>query len=687
MTDEAVLTVEPQLGLPPQRQSAAANSDCDAVRNRNILIVGINYAPEPTGIGPYTTATAEHLAQSAASVTVLTGLPSYPEWNVPREYRGRRQFRESPNGVEVHRLWHAVPRRQDAARRGLYEASFLAHAASTQVSQRPDLVIGVTPALGGALAAAHLAERYDAPLVVIVQDVLGAAATQSGIAGGGRVAQVVARAEGRALRRADQIVVVSDSFRAPLREYGIDSTRVHTIRNWSRVPAARRDRGAERTRLGWSDATVVLHSGNMGLKQGLEVVVEAARLTRDRQNLRWVLMGDGSQRADLQRLGHDLPNLEFLPLCDTDDYPEILAAADILLLCERPGVLDMSLPSKLTSYFTSGVPVASAVSAEGSTAKELARAGALAPTAPGDAAALVDQILALGGDPLRRTSLAATAARHAKENLTFAAASRRLDAVLARAVLDSSTVPDPSACSARGQRSALMTTQIVSRRIGQGPDDRSAPLEPPMLNLGSGPTVVPGWVNIDRSPNALLDRWGAAKRSLRWAGVISETHMTSWPREIVRADIRRLAYADFSVRAVYSSHTLEHLYYREAEQVLRESLRVLQAGSVLRLALPDAEAMAREFTSRCSDGDPTATLDYNRQLNAHPLERPGLLTSLRNLAGGHTHRWQPSPALLENMLVAAGFTEVHHRSFRVGRCPGLEAVETRPNSFFIEGVK
>lgn len=436
MREETLLVPELQARPPSQRRSGAASSDCDSARRRNILIVGINYAPEATGIGPYTTATAEHLARTAASVTVLAGLPSYPEWKIQPEYRGRRQFRETRNGVEVHRLWHTVPGRQDAARRALYEASFLAHAASRTPPQRPDLVIGVTPALGGAVAAAHLAERCDAPLVVIVQDLVGAAAAQSGIAGGGRVAEVVARAERRVLRRASEVVVVADAFRAPLRDYGIDDERLHTIPNWSRLAPARRDRNAERARLGWSDATVVLHSGNMGLKQGLEVMVEAAQLTRNRRDLRWVLMGDGSQRAALQHRSRDLPNLEFLPLCATEDYPEILGAADILLLCERPGVVDMSLPSKLTSYFTSGLPVASAVAAQGSTAQELARAGAPAPTAPGDAAALVEQILALRADPQRRARQAAAAARYAHENLTFGSAMMRLNAVLALVTAD-----------------------------------------------------------------------------------------------------------------------------------------------------------------------------------------------------------------------------------------------------------
>ncbi len=233
-----------------------------------------------------------------------------------------------------------------------------------------------------------------------------------------------------------------------------------------------------------------------------------------------------------------------------------------------------------------------------------------------------------------------------------------------------------------------MVTQMMTRCLASVRSQNGTSLpESPLLNLGSGPEVVSGWVNIDRSPNTLLDRFGIAKRGLRRAGILSDAHMTSWPREIVRADIRTLPFADRSVHAVYSSHTLEHLYFREAEQVLRESFRVLRTAGVLRLALPDAEVMAREFMAGCSHNDPAATLEFNRRLNAHPLERPSFLTGLRNLAGGHTHRWQPSPALLEHMLETAGFVEVHHRAFRVGLCPDLDAVETRPTSFFIEGVK
>jgi glycosyltransferase involved in cell wall biosynthesis len=405
-----------------------------SISGRHILVVGINYWPEPTGIAPYTAAVAEHLAGRAASVEVLSGLPCYPTWQVPAAYRRRRRFVEERRGVTVHRLKHLVPAKQDALRRGAYEFSFLGHAATRRPTMPPDLVLGITPALGGAVAAALLARRYDARLMLVVQDLLGQAATQSGISGGDRVAKQVERLERFALSRADAVAVVSDAFRAQLTAYGVPAERVHTVPNWSHVAPATGDRDATRASLGWApDTFVALHTGNMGLKQDLGNIIEAARLSQDRPDLRWVLMGEGSQRAHLEEQGRGLPNLQFLPLCDDETYRNILAAADVLLLNERAGLTEMSLPSKLTSYFTSGRPVVAAVHPDGASARELKRAGALDPVEPNCPAALVARVEELRASPALCAEHGALAATYAREELTEAAAMRRYEAVIAAA--------------------------------------------------------------------------------------------------------------------------------------------------------------------------------------------------------------------------------------------------------------
>jgi glycosyltransferase involved in cell wall biosynthesis len=396
-----------------------------------IVIAGINYWPEPTGIGPYTTELAEYLAARAQSVEVLTGLPSYPEWTVPPAYRRGMRFHERRGGVAITRVKHYVPSTQDVARRGLYELSFVANALAAPTTTRPNLVIGVSPALGGAVAAAALAARTKARLVVIVQDLVGAAADQSGIGGGRGVAGTVSRMEGAVLRRACAVVVVSDAFRARLDHYGVISSKVHVVPNWSRVGRPPGDRAAMRARLGWGpDVTIALHAGNMGLKQGLENVIAAARLTQADPNLRWVLMGEGSQRSQLWRAAAGMPNLQFLPLCQAADYPAVLDAADILLLNERGSVHEMSLPSKLTSYFASGRPVAAAVRSDGAAATELARAGAPAPVPPGEPAQLVRLVRELAAIADRSAAYGRQARAYADRNLGHEQAMLRMEAVL-----------------------------------------------------------------------------------------------------------------------------------------------------------------------------------------------------------------------------------------------------------------
>lgn len=395
-----------------------------------MLVVGINYAPEHTGIAPYTTQACDHLAAGGAEVLVFAGVPHYPHWSVPAAYRRRLRSDERHGSVTVRRLRHSVPSQQSARSRGTYEATFGAHVLAQRVPWRPDVVLAVVPSLFGAASAARLARRAGAPLVVWVQDLMGPATAQSGIAGGGRIARATSGLERWVLRQASGVVVVSGAFVPYVVAAGVQGQRVHVVPNWTHISPSRVDREAVRRRLGWADDEVVaLHSGNMGLKQGLENVVKVGRLAES--PVRVVLMGDGNQRAALETLGRDAPRLSFLPPAPSEEFPKILAAADVLLVNERASAVDMSLPSKLTSYFSAGVPVLAAVPPGGGTAAEVARSGGGVLVAPENPAALLAALLALGASPDERARLGAAGARHAAEHLAAEAALVRLADVLA----------------------------------------------------------------------------------------------------------------------------------------------------------------------------------------------------------------------------------------------------------------
>jgi colanic acid biosynthesis glycosyl transferase WcaI len=429
-------------GVEPRPAVSAAALDGVAV-----TVVGIYYAPDSTGIAPYTTELCETLAAAGARVTAVVGIPHYPQWTVDPAYRWRPATRERRGGVDVLRVRHFVPRSQDALRRGLYEATFYAAASAAALSRRPDLVLGVTPNLGGAAAAAGLAARRGVPFGVVVQDLVGLAAGQSGIRGGRRLAARVSRIEAAVLTRAHRVGVVSTAFLAPLVALGIPADRLEHLPNHSRLAAAGLPAEAARAELGWpQDRRIVVHSGNMGLKQGLSTVVDAARLARGtRDDVLFVLVGDGSTRRELERRASGLPNLRFVDPLPDERYPLCLAAADLLLVNERDSVRDMSLPSKLTSYLAAGRPIVAATAAGGATAVEVDRSGGGLRVDPGDPAVLLQAVTAVLDDPAVATRLAAAGPAYARTSLSGQAARARA-VEFARGLLDGA----PSGAPGRG---------------------------------------------------------------------------------------------------------------------------------------------------------------------------------------------------------------------------------------------
>ncbi|MEW1688780.1 glycosyltransferase [Streptomyces sp. NPDC091265] len=408
-------------------------------QHRRLLVVSTNYAPELTGIGPYATQLAEHWAASGAETHVLTGMPHYPSWRTEPAYRGVWRAEEERSGVRVHRRRHYVPPRQSALRRAAFEASLLAHGLAAPPSLRPDAVISQMPSLAGGVVGARLARRHRVPYIPVVQDLMGAAAAQSGIRGGGRAAAVASRAEQYALRAASLVGVIHESFIPRVTAYGVDPGRIRLVPNWSHVQAPSADRAATRARLGWRDCTpVVLHSGNMGLKQGLEVLVDAARLAPE---IRVVLMGDGNQRDALLARAAGLPNLDILPPADAAEFTDILAAADVLAVTQRASVLDMSVPSKLTSYFVSGRPVVASVADGGGTAQEVQRSGAGLLVAPEDPAAVLAAVRKLVEQPAAADELGANGPRYVARHLGREAGLARYDAMLTEVLQDAQGRP------------------------------------------------------------------------------------------------------------------------------------------------------------------------------------------------------------------------------------------------------
>jgi len=397
-----------------------------------VSIFSTYYWPEESGNAPYVTGLAEHLASLGHVVCVATGYPHYPAWRA----QGMSFWtNEEHNGVKVHRRMHYVPRRQSAVSRAAYEGSLALSGLTTILSNwRPDLVVAVMPTLASGFLAAAAATVARCRLGVIFQDLQGLGAKQSGIRGGERVARLVSSSESWVARRADVVGIVAEGFRAHLLAGGVNPSGIHRIRNWSNFTTPTDSIAETRARFGWrEDEFICLHAGNLGQKQGLANVVDAAARVPDAR-VRVVLAGDGNERPHLERRVRDrgVTNVHFIGMQPMGGPCEAMCrAADLLLINQRPAVMDMSLPSKLTTYLPAGRPVLAAVNDASETAREIRASGAGWVVPPGDPHALADVIMSLADRVHELDEAGRAGARYAKDHLSRDVSLREIEAILA----------------------------------------------------------------------------------------------------------------------------------------------------------------------------------------------------------------------------------------------------------------
>lgn len=287
----------------------------------------------------------------------------------------------------------------------------------------PDVVICVTPALlatAMAVARTRLSRRRPAT-GVLVQDIYSRGIEETGAASG-LTARALRALESWTVRRADGVSVIHDGFHLDMTtQLGVAPERARVIRNWTHIDAPDPSASAAfRALYGWrSDEVVVLHAGNMGYKQGLENVVAAGVLAAQQDvAVRFVLMGDGNQREALQSEADGVTAVQFIPPVSDEEFSAALGAADVLLVNERPGIAQMSVPSKLTSYFRSGKPILAAVDGAGLAAQEVlaAEAGVCVPADRPDL--LVAEALRLGSDAGLAEKLGEAGRRYSGELLS-----------------------------------------------------------------------------------------------------------------------------------------------------------------------------------------------------------------------------------------------------------------------------
>ncbi|KEA64221.1 Colanic acid biosysnthesis glycosyl transferase WcaI [Marinobacterium lacunae] len=327
-----------------------------------ILLYGINYSPELTGIGKYSGEMAHWLAQQGHEVRVVTAPPYYPEWKVGPEYSTWQYQTLMEERVRVTRCPLYVPSSPSSFKRVLHLASFAFSSLFPVLGQwrwKPDLVIQVVPTLFCSLPTLLLGKLTGAQRVVHIQDYEVDALFGLALAKGGRLKGIAFVVERWLLNRFERVSTISEGMLKRARQKGVEESKLLFFPNWSEVS---RFCGVEKNaqllkNLGVDPAKrVVLYSGNMGEKQGLESVIEAAHRLNKRDDLHFLMVGDGAAKQRLINLAShlELTNLTFAPLQPYELLPSLLASADCHLVVQKRGAADAVLPSKLTNILAVG---------------------------------------------------------------------------------------------------------------------------------------------------------------------------------------------------------------------------------------------------------------------------------------------------------------------------------------------
>ncbi len=328
-----------------------------------VLIYGMNYFPEPIGIGKYTAEMAEWLGERGHMVRVVASPPYYPGWKIGNGYRCWAWRRETIRGIDVFRcpLW--VPARPGDAVRLLQLLSFAVSSFPVMLAQffwRPDVVIMIAPPLfcaPGALLAARLS---NARAWLHVQDFEVEAFFGLGSAPGGFLKKLATAIEGWLMRRFDRVSSISTGMVARIARFGVPVSRTVLFPNWVDTEAVRPDVRGRDFRGEWSLAPgsrIILYAGSMGRKQGLETVLEtAASVGKDHPEIVFLMVGEGPAKGDLveKARASGLRNLVFKPPQPPDDFPALLASADVHLVVQKRGIAEAVMPSKLTGILAAG---------------------------------------------------------------------------------------------------------------------------------------------------------------------------------------------------------------------------------------------------------------------------------------------------------------------------------------------
>ena len=412
-----------------------------------ILLHGLNFSPEEIGIGKYSGEMVEFLLQNAVSCCVVTTPPYYPHWKIRKGYSGFRYQTEkskprpqatiaalieqdkcvAPDGVEPESLevircpiW--VPNKVSGVKRILHLASFGISSWPVvlwkAIAFRPRVIMTVEPAAFCMPATLLAARLTGAKAWLHIQDFEVDAAFELGILKQPLLRKLVLTIEAFLMRRFDRVSSISDSMVQKAIEKGVPASRMQLFPNWVDCDVMRPLPDAKSLCSKFqlpTDKCIALYSGNLGAKQGISLILDAAKMARNNPNLYFVICGHGAVHDMIAGQAAELPNVRMLPVQPMELFNDLMNCADIHLLPQRADAADLVMPSKLTGMLATGRPVVTCASPNTQIAKVVSHRGIVVP--PGQVEPFFQAISLLAEDSDLREQLGARARDYAVKHL------------------------------------------------------------------------------------------------------------------------------------------------------------------------------------------------------------------------------------------------------------------------------
>lgn len=367
-----------------------------------VQVWGINYSPEVTGIAPYNVALCESLVEAGHSVRMITSFCYYPAWQKLPTERHLLARTDEMDGVTVHRCWHYVPKKVTTRARVLHELSFVAASFLRQlVLPRSDVLVVVSPPLLLGVAAWVLCFLKRTKFVFHVQDLQPDAAAGLGMVKEGWLLKALRLLERFAYGKAALVSGITPGMLQNFANKGVPAEKCVYFPNGVELPDFWRmpKRGEWRAAHGFGEADfLVIYSGNIGRKQGLDTLLRAMTEVKD-ASIRLVLCGDGAEveslREEAKRLR--LASVTFLGLQPESHYRGMLADADLCVIPQRSGSGGCFFPSKLLATLAHSCPVMAITDEDTELARACGEAGFGVVALPGDPAQIAREIVSLAG--------------------------------------------------------------------------------------------------------------------------------------------------------------------------------------------------------------------------------------------------------------------------------------------------